>query len=125
MDLSTPKIFKPLKNPRRSEFMAWIFTILLVITLYFLPASGLLRVGGLIFVIFFFLSGVFMSIANWMSRVSELRLSEEGIEFWNGLQEIRMMWAGVARLEVYAGRFNDKISIISAERRISFDTSIE
>jgi len=125
MDLSTPKILKPLKNARRSEFTAWSFTILLVTTLFFLPASGLVRVGGYIFAIFFFLSGLFMSLANWMSRASELRLMEDRIEFWNGIQEVQIGWERVKRVEVYAGRFNDKINIVSSESRVSFDTSIE
>jgi len=125
MDLSTPRTLKPLENPRKSEYMAWIFVILLVLILIYFPASGSIRIGGILFTAFFLISGVFMSIGNWMSRVAELRLHEEGIRYSNGIQELEFRWEEIVRVEVYAGRFNDKISLISSERRMSFDLSIE
>ena len=125
LDLSTPRTLKPLKNPRRSEYLAWIFAILLVLILYYFPASGFIRIGGIIFTAIFLISGVFMSIGNWLSRVAEMRLDEEGIGYSNGLQEIYFRWEEIERVEVYAGRFNDKISLVSSEKRISFDISIE
>ena len=125
MDLSTPQTLKPLKNPRRSEFMAWIFSILLICMLVFFPSSGLVRIGGIIFVVSLLISGIFMSIGNWMSRVSELGLSEDGIHYSNGLQDIFFDWEEIERVEVYAGRFNDKISLLSNEKRMNFDVSIE
>ena len=125
MDLSTPQTLKPLKNPRRSELMAWIFTILLIFILLYFPASGLVRIGGIAFAIFFLISGLFMSIGNWMSRVAELELRDEGIQYSNGIQDIFFGWEEIERVEVYAGRFNDKISLVSNEKRMNFDVSIE
>jgi hypothetical protein len=125
MDLSTPQTLKSLKNPRKSEVMAWGFAILLIMMLIFIPSSGVIRIGAIIFAVFFLISGLFMSIGNWMGRVAELRLSEEGIGYFNGLQEVHFGWGDVERVEVYAGRFNDKISLVSAENRMSFDLSID
>jgi len=123
MDLSTPQTLKPLENPRRSEMMVWGFAFLLILMLIFLPSSGVVRIGGIIFAVFFLISGLFMSIGNWMSRVAELRLREEGIGYSNGIQDIYFGWEEIARVEVYAGRFNDKISLVATEKRMSFDLS--
>ena len=125
MDLSTPQTLKPLKNPRKSEIMAWIFAILLILMLIYLPSSGVIRIGGIIFAVFFLISGLFMSIGNWMGRAAELRLSEDGIGYANGIQDMHFGWGEIERVEVYAGRFNDKISLVSSENRMSFDLSIE
>ncbi len=120
-DLSTPQTYKPVVNSRRPEFTAWLLAIILVIVNLTFPASGLFRSGGLILTIFFLFSSVILSIGNWMSQKTKLRLDEDGIWFDNGVRETSFAWKNIVRLEVYPGRFNDKIIVVSETGKINFD----
>jgi hypothetical protein len=121
LDLSTPQSFKPLKNNRRSELIAWLFAILLVVVKIMFPAYGFFRIGGSILALFFLFSAVIMSIGNWVSRNSELRISEKGIWYFNGARKSSFHWKDIIRVEVYSGRFNDRINVVSTSGNIYFD----
>jgi len=121
LDLSTPQTYKPIKNSRRSEIIAWLFSFLLIILLLISSERGFFRIGGIILGSFFLISAVIISLGNWQNRKILLKLSEDQIWFFNGVKETRIKWYEIQRVEVYKGRFNDKINLISETERINFD----
>ncbi|MEJ2486214.1 MAG: hypothetical protein P8Y72_04360 [Anaerolineales bacterium] len=121
LDLSTPRTYKPIKNSRRPEFLAWLLSFCLVLFLFISPVGGFFRLGGIVLGSFFLVSAVVISLGNWQNRKLFLRLSKDNIRFFNGIKESSVGWDEIQRVEVFRGRFNDKINLVSESGRISFD----
>ena len=121
LDLSTPQTLKPIQNPRRSEMTAWFLSLCLILILIFSTEGGFFKVGGIILCTFFLISAVIISLGNWQNRKTVLRLSRDQIWYFNGIKESSLSWEEIQRVEVYSGRFNDKISLVSDSGIIRFD----
>lgn len=121
LDLSTEQIFKPLLNSRRAEAFAWVFFVAILVVMILVPSAGFAKLGGYFLGVFFFLSAVMMSMANWQNRRTKMALSETGILFENGLQTVQMPWEKIDRVEVFSGRVNDKIVVKSQDTQFAFD----
>lgn len=121
LDLSTPQTYKPIQNSRRPELLAWFFSFCIIFILIFSPQTGLFRIGGVILATFFLLSAVTISLGNWQNRNSVLKLSKDKIWYFNGVKELSFTWDEIQRVEVFRGRFNDKINLVSESGSISFD----
>jgi hypothetical protein len=121
-NLSTPSAYKPVMNSRRSEVLAWIFSICIVLVLFVLPSSGFFRIAGFVLATFFTFSAIVMSLGNWVSRKTELRMYDEFLWLDNGIRVTTIRWEDIDCLEVFPGRFNDKIIVNSdSSNRLSFD----
>lgn len=123
-DLSTDLSYKPIINSRRSELMAWIFSISLIVIQFAQPVTGFFKVGGILLAIFFLLSAIIISLGNWTNRKTVLRIREVGIDLDNGIKMITFKWQDIIRIEVFTGRFNDKISLITESGRMNFDIAV-
>lgn len=121
VDLSTEQTYKPLLNSRRAELFNWLFFIVVLSVLIFVPTTGFARIGGNFLAAFFLFSSLVLSMANWQNRKTAMTLSSSGVRFENGLQTIWMLWEEVNRIEVFTGRVNDKIRVKSADKDFAFD----
>lgn len=121
-NLSTVQVFKPLLTSRRSEVSAWALTVVMFLVVLFAPLEGRGKLGGIVFLVFLGLSGLTMSIGNWVERNTYLRIAEDGITYFNGAREISLGWKKITRVEVVPSRFGDRIRVNSDSARFRFQS---
>lgn len=121
MNLSTLQTYKPRINSRRPELMAWIFSLSIILFLIAQPQTGFFAIGGVILAVFFIFSALTISIGNWVNRKTELSFNKDEICFYNGIRKTCFQWEDITRMEIYPGRFNDKISLLKEAERLNFD----
>ena len=123
IDLSTPQEFRPVISSRRGEITAWLLSLIMFVVVLF-GRSGIpsIQIGAWILFLFLFLSALMISLGNWMERQTEMQLSEQGVNFKNGLRDVQMSWKEIQRIEVQSGRINDTITVYSDNARFSFKT---
>ncbi|MEN8241285.1 MAG: hypothetical protein ABFS17_05150 [Chloroflexota bacterium] len=119
-NLSTKHEYKPLLVPRRSEFTAWGLTLILTLVLILSSLEGRGKVGGVLLLVFLVLSSATMSIGNWIDRKTYLRIGEQAVSYFNGAREVSLPWKDISRVEIFPGKFGDKIIVSSAEKSFRF-----
>ncbi len=100
-DLSTPLEFRPELLPRRGEWIAWAFALVMLATWLILKANDARYTGtALILLIFLAFAAVGTSLGNWLDRKSILRLARDGVAFQNGLRDVKFTWQEVQSVRV-------------------------
>ena len=61
-----------------------------------------------------------MSTGNWIDRRTYLRITEQGVSYFNGAREVSISWQEISRVEIFPGKIGDKIIISSAEARFRY-----
>jgi hypothetical protein len=124
--MSTPREFHPELMPRRSEAVAWLAGIGMLIGL-FLATS---RWGAQSFVFWTFealllFSAVSISLGNWMDRRSIIRMGVDGIAFENGVRSVRLSWPEVQNVAVVPTRLGKRVQVQGAQSHFTFKTMSE
>ncbi len=124
LELSTPQIFRPVQNSRRSELLLWALALLAFTGWLILRANtnSILILSPVLTVLLFFFAGA-VSLGNWMDRNTELELSRAGIRFRNGLRRKSFSWDQIRQVWVVNAAMNAKrIYVITDSARFSFKT---
>jgi hypothetical protein len=124
--MSTPREFHPELMPRRSEAVAWLAGIGMLIGL-FLATS---RWGAQSFVFWTFealllFSAVSISLGNWMDRRSIIRMGVDGIAFENGVRSVWLSWPEVQNVAVVPTRLGKRVQVQGAQSHFTFKTMSE
>lgn len=115
--------FRPERIPRRGEFIAWCSALLVGIAWLILlmkdqpvhPALPFLEV-------FLLLSGLSISLGNWMDRRTLIKLDEAGVGFQNGLRDVRLGWDEVVQVRVFPARWGKKVQVMGDKAFFEFRT---
>ncbi len=116
--------FRPVLVPRRGEAYAWGSTLLLFggMALWALftgtPPPGFFW----LFVAFFGLSALSISLGNWMDRHTLLRLQPEGVYFTNGLRRVFLPWKDIQRVRVAPDELGKRVHVQGTTGHFTFRT---
>ncbi|KAA3648109.1 MAG: hypothetical protein DWQ07_03695 [Chloroflexi bacterium] len=121
LEIGIPQEFRPLKTSRRGELYAWLFTLIVLLVLFFMPGlqERFLTVGTFL-AIFFGLSAVVISLNNWMERATVLQLSEDGIAYRNGLRNVQFIWSEIERVEVVQRNIGRRVHVLGPQAHFAF-----
>jgi len=108
------KEYHPELLSRRGEVTAWGLTIVIIAALMIIAyLSNRLNPFLLGLAILLCLSGLGISLGNWMDRHTIIRVRPIGIEYQNGLRHAQFTWDQIHRVEVYAHQWGDKVRVLS------------
>ncbi len=123
LNLSKPQVFRPIKSSRRPELFAWILAIVLVFTSIFLIVESSIRqILTSVFAVFFVISAILISFGNWVERNTWIELSENRVEYHNGLRHVIISWLAIEEIRVFPSDIGKKILVYSAEKFFGFQT---
>lgn len=126
LNLSVPQEFRPQIGSRRTELFAWLLAIIMFLSSWFSPLkSSIGQLFTVILVGFFILSAGLISFGNWLDRRTYIRLTERGIEFRNGILNVRMDWEEIMEVRVFPSIQGNKVVIYSGHQHFSFQTLTE
>jgi hypothetical protein len=113
--------FRPLLIPRRGELIAWASAVLTWLVWMALSRQG--SSLSLIFLglgILLLLSGLLISLGNWVDRKTVIRIDEHSIEFYNGLRSLRLNWDEITKISVNPGTWGRWVQVYSSHPHFSF-----
>lgn len=115
--------FHPERIPRRGEFLAWCSALLVGISWLALRLSARpVHASVPILAIVLLFSGFSISLGNWMERHTRLVLAETGVEFQNGLRNVRLEWEKINQVRVFPARWGKKVQIFGENAFFEFRT---
>ncbi len=123
MAASTEQVFRPEVLSRRNEIIAWgVFVVAALGVAIFrnydaLPFWVYLGLGLL------FLLAAGLSLGNWMDRRTVLQFTREGLEFRNGLRNIKMGWREIEALQVLPSSMGKGVRVTAGRGHFSFTVS--
>ena len=115
------RAFRPLLIPRRGEIIAWASTILT-----WLVWMALSRQGNPLAPIFMglgivlLLSGLLISLGNWVDRRTVIHIDDQSIEYYNGLRRLRLRWDEIVKIQVNPGAWGKWVQVFSSQPHFSF-----
>lgn len=106
------RLYRPELIPRRGEFIAWISTGLIGLTVIILYLTHQ-RVSWVLLglLIFLLLSAAVISLGNWMDRQTIIRIEADGIEYFNGLRRVRLPWSEVVDVRVSSAAWGKRVQV--------------
>ncbi|MBO9368710.1 MAG: PH domain-containing protein [Chloroflexi bacterium] len=117
--------FRPEQMPRRGEWMAWMVWAGMSLVLWAMDRLGEVPFWAWLFWGFLLFSALSISLGNWMDRQTQLRLSEDGIAFENGLRRVSMPWSEVREVIVMPSVLGKTVEVIGERAHFRFKTSGE
>lgn len=117
------RTYRPDVLSRRNELIAWSLVALalvgsLVSSRYAqLPTWVLIGVGVL------FIAAAGLSLGNWMDRRTVLQFSDEGLEFRNGLRNVKLGWRDVQAVQIKRSGMGDGVQVSGPKSRFKFTVS--
>ncbi len=116
--------FHPVLVPRRGEAYAWGSTLLLFggMALWALFTGTPPPWFFWIFVAFFGLSALSISLGNWMDRRTLLRLHPEGVFFTNGVRRVFLPWEAIQSVRVAPDEFGERVHVQGTTGHFTFRT---
>ncbi len=120
--MSASQEYHPIPIPRRGELIAWISTLLVGITWMVSRTWGQGAVLLLILGILLLLSAALISLGNWVDRHTVLRLHPDGIEFHNGLRNVRLGYDQVSEIFVQPSDWGSRVQVSGEGQRFVFRT---
>jgi len=115
--------FHPVLISRRGELIAWGSTLLVGFGWVVLAETGSRVPGSVKFLgILLLLAAFSISLGNWMDRQTRLVLASEGISFQNGLRNVHMQWEDIRQVQVYPGKWGQRVSVIGPQAHFEFRT---
>ncbi|MBU0513061.1 MAG: hypothetical protein KJ638_15350 [Chloroflexi bacterium] len=113
--------FRPELISRRGELIAWILSIIALVSLGVALIWGAgMSWAGIIFVLILLLSAGSISLGNWVDRKTVLSLSLEGVSFRNGLRNVSLKWDQIQELRLLPDRWGVRVHVWGAESRFNF-----
>jgi hypothetical protein len=124
MDILNSPTFRPVQNPRSTEFTLWALTILVWAAWIFLrSAGGFILVLTPVVALVLALLAFGLSLSNFIERRSELTLSPEGIAFKNGLRNTLFGWREIEEVRILPAALGSKtVHVVGPESRFMFKT---
>ncbi len=120
--MSETREFRPELLTRRGEWTAWSLTLAASIGMWFLNRSGYIPTWAWIFWIFLLVSGMSISLGNWIDRNTVIRLDADGIRFENGLRRTQLGWHEVQKVAVMPARWGKSVQVIGEKTHFGFKT---
>lgn len=103
--------------------MAWLTALLSFLGWTALFVMGKPMLSFVPFMSFFFLfAAASISLGNWVDRNTLLRLEEDGVAFKNGLRNVRLTWAQIREIQVFAASWGRKVRVIGEQAHFDFRT---
>jgi hypothetical protein len=111
---------------RKGEMIAWGTALLVVIGWLILYLSGRNVIAAIPFLaVFLVLSGMAISLGNWMDRHTSLAIDEHAIEFRNGLRHTRALWSDIKEVRVTPSQWGKKVQVYGERVYFTFRTLSE
>lgn len=115
--------FRPELLSRRGEVTAWGLALVVGATWLALiwlrhpvsPAVPILEA-------FLLLSALFISLGNWVDRHTQIKISESGVLFRNGLREVELSWPEIIQVRVLPGGWGKKVEVVGDRLHFQFRT---
>lgn len=114
--------FRPELISRRGEWTAWALALAASLGMWFLNRGGYIPIWAWIFWAFLLLSGVSISLGNWLDRNSVIWLEKDGIRFENGLRRVRLRWPEIQKVAVLPSRWGKSVQVIGEKSHFRFKT---
>ena len=111
---------------RRGEFVAWGSTLLAAAAWVILALRGQRPQAILvILVVFLLLSALALSLGNWVDRRTAIRIADWGIQFENGLRQVKLRWDEIHQVHVFDSRMGSKVRVLGERTYFDFRTLAE
>ena len=119
-----PQTFHPTVIPRRGEAYAWGSTLFLLggLALWTLLTDSPPPWAFWLFVAFFGLSALSISLGNWMDRHTLLRLQPDGVFFTNGVRRVFLPWESIHSVRVAPDEFGKRVYVRGEGGHFTFRT---
>ena len=115
--------FRPEMMSRRGELLAWLLALVVAAGWFTLVRSGQRIPGAVGFLeVFLLFSAASISLGNWIDRRTILRLEPGGIQFTNGLRNVRLAWGQIRKVHVFPSGWGKKVRVIGRESHFEFRT---
>ena len=115
--------YRPELLSRRGEYVAWGTALVAIIAWLILHFTNTPLFGGLTFLtVLLVLSGVAISLGNWMDRRTFLRLESDSLWFDNGLRHVLLHWSEIRQVQVYPSAWGKKVRVIGDRTHFDFRT---
>lgn len=115
--------YRPETLSRRGEYFAWGLALFLISVWLLLHLTDISIFGGLPFLaVLLVLSGMAISLGNWMDRRTILRLETGGVWFDNGLRRIFLKWDEIQQVQVFPSAWGSKVRVIGESGHFDFRT---
>lgn len=113
--------FLPEMLSRRGELVSWGLALLTLIAWLILWINARPVFLGLkALAILLALTGLLISLGNWMDRQTRLRIDLEGVAFENGLRKVFLRWEEIQRVEVFPSAWGSKVRVLAEEAHFDF-----
>jgi len=107
-----PEVYRPILLSRRGEALAWLSTGLMLVGWVILILRGIDVPNFAPFMtIFLLLASLSISLGNWMDRKSVIHLSDQRVEFLNGVRHVTLTWEQVQQIEVAGSTWGNKVQV--------------
>ena len=119
--METAQTFHPTCIPRTGERNAWILSgFAVVIEALMIWRFSTPPAWSTILLVFFLFSASMISLSNWVDRKTTLILRPEGVEFRNGLRNVRLRWEQIEKLHVVSDRWGQRIHVLGQGSSFNF-----
>jgi hypothetical protein len=105
--------FRPHLSARSSEITTWTLVALTGAAWWFLSRGDSIAPSFItwMFSIFVFVA-LGTSLGNWMDRQTVLRLTSQGVEFSNGLRNVKLKWDAIRAVNVTPSRWGQSAHVV-------------
>jgi len=115
--------YRPELLSRRGEYIAWGTALAVIVAWVILYLTRTPVFSGLRFLaILLALSGVAISLGNWMDRRTILRIEPDGVWFDNGLRQVSLYWSEIRQVQVYPSAWGKKVRVTGEKTHFDFRT---
>ena len=115
--------YRPELLSRRGEYIAWGTALAVIVAWVILYLTRTPVFSGLRFLaILLALSGVAISLGNWMDRRTILRIEPDGVWFDNGLRQVSLHWSEIRQVQVYPSAWGKKVRVTGEKTHFDFRT---
>ena len=119
--MESAQVFHPTTISRTGERNAWLLSgLTIAIEALMIWQLGTPPTWSTVLMIFFLLSATMISLSNWIDRKTILILQPEGVEFHNGLRNVRLDWDQINKVRVIADRWGQRVHILGATAGFNF-----
>jgi hypothetical protein len=115
--------YRPELLSRRGEYIAWGIALVAIAAWLILHLTDTPVFGGLTFLtVLLALSGIAISLGNWMDRRTILRFEPDGVWYDNGLRQVMLHWSEIRQVQVYPSAWGRKVRVIGNQAHFDFRT---
>ena len=124
--MESAQVFRPKPGSRQGERNAWILTgFAIIVELVLFWRSGTLPGWMSLIASFLFLSAILISLSNWIDRKTTLMVDSNGVEFRNGLRNVKFGWDQIEKIHVLSDRWGQRVLIAGQDANFNFRTLSE